>query len=531
MRIGWLALALLSIASGTHALTLDELRAQRAELAQRERRIIVNNDGNDAVYECAEATPEALLAARTTGLAGTQVDTIVYCTWCSGFGLCTHRSEVAEPFVTTEGAYEHNITAALFDQGTDPLQIVVDFCRANGIEVFWSMRMNDIHDGAMRRGAQANPELFPAFKRAHPDWLLGAPGEALPAIPGPEFWSAVDYSRPEVRERAFRLIEDVCRRYEVDGVELDFFRHLAYFPGHARAGRATDAECALMTDLLRRIRAMTEGVGLARGRPLLLAIRVPDHPGYAQQLGLDWAAWLDEGLIDILVPSCTFRLRPWEATIAEGHAAGVAVYPSLSPSYMRRDQRPPRWGPDTYRARAAAAWLAGADGIYVFNYPHPDSELWTQLGSPETLHGLAKRYWPTVRGPRMITQVLRDGERYLELPTLCADRPEVLISGRPLQVPLVVADDLQRAQEEGLDPQATLKVICHLPGGAAALTVTVNDTPLTGPAPVEGGFAWEVPSEALRMGVNEVIINHLPEFLPAAVVHDLRLDVSFAAPG
>jgi len=97
-------------------------------------------------------------------------------------------------------------------------------------------------------------------------------------------------------------------------------------------------------------------------------------------------------------------------------------------------------------------------------------------------------------------------------------------------VPLVVADDLPRAAAEGLDPRATLTVLCDLPGGAAALAVTVNDTPLTGPAPVEGGFAWEVPPDALRMGANEVTINHLPEFLPAAVIHDLRLDLSFAAP-
>lgn len=33
------------------------------------------------------------------------------------------------------------------------------------------------------------------------------------------------------------------------------------------------------------------------------------------------------------------------------------------------------------------------------------------------------------------------------------------------------------------------------------------------------------------MGANQVTVNHLPEFLPAAVIHDLRLDLSFAAHG
>src|SRR4051794_20983275 len=59
----------------------------RKEALNRPRRIIFNNDGNEPVYFCNAATAEELLRSRTAPLAGSQVDSIFYCTWSSGFGL------------------------------------------------------------------------------------------------------------------------------------------------------------------------------------------------------------------------------------------------------------------------------------------------------------------------------------------------------------------------------------------------------------------------------------------------------------
>ena len=37
----------------------------------------------------------------------------------------------------------------------------------------------------------------------------------------------MDYGRPEIRDLAFRFVEEVCRNYDVDGVELDFVKGTA----------------------------------------------------------------------------------------------------------------------------------------------------------------------------------------------------------------------------------------------------------------------------------------------------------------
>ena len=58
-----------------HDYTLDNLRHDRTKLAQR--RIVFNNDG-DELWKGTDGTREGILAARTTGLAGSHVDAIWY---------------------------------------------------------------------------------------------------------------------------------------------------------------------------------------------------------------------------------------------------------------------------------------------------------------------------------------------------------------------------------------------------------------------------------------------------------------------
>ncbi len=92
---------------------------------------------------------------------------------------------------------------------------------------------------------------------------------------------------------AFQYTEEVCRNYDISGVELDFFRHPVFFKRAAMTGTPCNAEeSALMTQLMRRIRIMTEEVAQLRGKPILLAVRVPDSTEYAKACGLDVETWL-----------------------------------------------------------------------------------------------------------------------------------------------------------------------------------------------------------------------------------------------
>ena len=230
--------------------SLEELRQQRRQAAHRERRMIFNNDGDDVIYTKKEPTAEALLALRTTPLVGSQVDGIFYSNSLC-FGQSLHNSNVMEPFTCTEAMFSNNVLPELIAGGIDPIQVMVEFGRKHGIEIFWDMRMNDTHDSML---GGYGPYLRPKFKLDHPEYLVGTRDRP----PKCGTWTSVDYARPEVRELAYRFFEEVCQTFAVDGVEMDFFRHACFFKSVAQGGTASQEERDSMTGFVRRIREMTE---------------------------------------------------------------------------------------------------------------------------------------------------------------------------------------------------------------------------------------------------------------------------------
>ena len=233
-------------------------------------------------------------------------------------------------------------------------------------------------------------------------------------------WSSLDYGRSEVRDRAFEILRDVARRYDVDGLELDFFRHPIYFRPQMTGEPVTQGHCDLMTGLLRRVRAMTIEQETWRGRPLLISVRVPDSVGYSKAIGLDLERWLEEGLIDMVTGGGYFHLEPWENLAALGRRYDVPVYPCLSASRLGfpalpgdRFNRRKVVGIDVWRGEAARAWDAGVSGIYIFNCFNPRDAIFRELGDPRILRGLQKTYVPNVGH---IEHWLKDGEQFVKFP-------------------------------------------------------------------------------------------------------------------
>ena len=474
-------------------LTLAALRQARKTAAHRKRRIIFNNDGDDACYYNKKGTVDGLLAVRTTPLLGSQVDAIFYST-ASCFPSFIHNTKVGEVFTCRENKFQHNCVPALIAAGTDPLRIMVDFCKEHEIEIFWSLRMNDTHDSS---GSWYGPLLFTQFKKNHPEWIVGSRAKH----PKHGAWSAADYTRPEVRDLCFRIIEEVCQKYDVDGIELDFFRHLSFFKNVAWGANASQEEVALMTGLVRRVREMTEREGLKRGRPILVTARVPDSVEYARGVGLDVEQWLSEGHLDLLVTTGYFRLNPWRHSVELGHKHGVPVYPCLSDSRVRGESgKLRRRSLEGYRARAAQAWQAGADGIYLFNLFNPRLAHWRELGEWATLRGRDKLYFATYRDGSA-SRYLPDGNRFYRVPVIVPRNPRVLTSRAPQDIEIVVAEDGAAARP---------KVACHLrlkkPDDAHRLSVSLNGAALGEGAVADDWLSYPVDPGVVRRGANVVRI-------------------------
>jgi hypothetical protein len=496
------ALAVLSIATPLLAADKspgadDSWKALRQQAINRPRRIIFNNDGNEPVYFCKSATAEGLLQPRTSPLIGSQVDSIFYCTWSSGFGMFTHNTKVGQVFNTREALFATNRTQELLDRGLDPLQVMADFAHQHHLELFWSLRMNDTHDGSR---TAYGPVMFRAnkLKQEHPDYLIGSRDKP----PKHGAWSAVDFGVPEVRELAFRYCEEVCRNYAVDGLELDFFRHAFFFKCSGRGDSCGEAELSQMSALVRRIRAMAEEAGRKRNRPILLAIRVPDSVGYCKLIGLDLEKWLAEGLVDLLVVGGYTQLNPWPYSVALGHKYGVKVYPSLDEPRVRdQTANELRSSLATYRGRALEAWSAGVDGIYMFNYFDPRSSLWRELGDPAALVKLDRNYFPCARGPGSMPM---PHQKFIHISNLNPANPITIEPAKPAHIEFFTGE----AFSAGEPPRnITLRLRFKSLTQPKELRVTLNGKPLSSPQTPADWLNLPLQEHVLEKGANSLEIS------------------------
>ena len=387
-------------------LTLKELVKQRKKMAQRRRRIIFNNDGDDIGRLGPRATKEGLAASkhtnkvfpisaagfldvRTTKLVGSHVDAIWY---YSSWGMKLHHTN--GPFARMYGAPDtwqggrstKNYKAVRKQAGKDTLELTIDFCRKHQLEVFYSNRMNDIHDSFQ------TANLY-NLRRKYPQWCLStkAKGRKYSYPDVRSCWSAWNFAIPEVRRYTVEALREVCRTYDIDGIELDFFRHFVYFPETMQFKPATPAHIEMMTDMMRKIRRVAEEEGLRRGRPILLAARCLEDMELSRNTGLDVATWLKEDLVDLLsVAISTEYHPPFNDLTTFAKRFKTPVYPILAPlptaspnnlnSIPARMKNLPVW-----RGQALSYFSQGVSGIQFFNMFDPTVPQWSELGEPKSL--------------------------------------------------------------------------------------------------------------------------------------------------
>jgi len=444
---------------------------ERKKLANRRRRIIFNDDGDDVWHPDAK-TPEGFVSVRLRHMLNTQVDTLFYCTTQS-FNSFTHHTRVGEVFVSREGPFQHNNMQTLMDAGTDPLKLAVEYAHKHGFEAIWTLRMNDIHDAF-------TPPMFPKWKKDRPDALLGKPDDWGKTAPSSQqhWWSGVDYQRDDVHQRVIELIDEVVRQYDVDGIDLDWLRNPIHFPETLAGKPTTRAQLDRLTELTRRIRTRLIEAGQRRKRPILLSARVPVTIERCLYMGVDIEAWLKAGLIDLLGVGGGYT--PFSMPIADvislSHRYGVPVYPCISMSGMLRRKPYGNDAPypaDGWRAAASNAFLAGADGISLFNlFPEPGSDAHNQLvrtvfseaGEPRTLAGKDKLFCLDNSAHMANCGYINHVVSWRH----CLPKP--IEPGSPLLAPLPIGDDPASARS------ATLRVQLDNP---ATVRCRLNERDLT----------------------------------------------------
>ncbi len=369
-------------------------------------RIIYNDDTCSLRVVEPPHTPERVSHALDY-LQGSDVDCLCWClssgniaySWASdvvenAFDLAARDSELNLAGMT----HRRNLMLGLHLQGIDYLPHLIALAHERGLSIFGSFRMNDAHHKSRPHGMLAG-----TFWREHQQWRLWEVTE------GRTYYNAcLDYSYPQVRQLRLTAIGEIISRYDFDGIELDWCRNpFAFQPSEAWAKRQ------ILTDFTCEIREMLQAIGRQRGRDVGLMIRVPLQDEKRRCAGMDVEAWVEQGLMDVLVMSSAFNnydadFTGW-ADFCRQH--GVLFYPSVEagPAHNSAHNHvtPETVEEGIIHTRAAAQnFLAQEpDGLYMFNYPcrlfetmRTEREfaqlahVLSEVGSIESLAGLPKRY-------------------------------------------------------------------------------------------------------------------------------------------
>jgi hypothetical protein len=473
------------------------LKEWRRPAVERKRRIIFDNDGNEPLVTIKRPDAQDFLDARTSALAGSQVDTIFYGTNAC-FGTASRASEAWSVFSVRAEPHIHNQTAQMIAAGLDPLKLMIEFGRRNRMEVFSAIRMNDVHDKdnagyPLVRWAN-NP-----FKNQHPDLLLGT-REQRPKHGG---WSAVSFDSPVVRDSMFAFASEAIRNYDIDGLHLDFFRHPVFFRSTAKGEPATTEELGMMTELISRIRRLADETGKSRGRPILVSVRVPDSVEYCRAIGLDIERWLKADLIDLLCGSSYFQLQEWKSLAELGHRYGVPVYPSLDESRVKDEHaKSLRMSAESYRGRAANVWQSGADGVLLFNAFDPASHMWRELGEPAVIQSLDRDYVASVRGVVGANGGNLPFQGFQKTETLNPAQPKVVKANEPATARLMVGESVRVTRPKTM----ALALRFDRLRAPSDVLVSLDGEELTGGKLVDDVLSFAPSFQQVRAGENSVAV-------------------------
>ncbi len=537
------------IVAGEKELTLSELKKERHKMATRKRRIIFNNDGddldghggpnNERTEETAQgtATPAGLLKLRTSALFGSQVDAIFYHS-IYGMKLIYQDSAFKTIYEFPDRKPERrkigvkNCQALMANYGMDTLEVMIDYARKNGLEIFYSNRVNDVHDYYF-------PKFLSALKVRHPEYTIGHAESKDPRTPtetlrlmrkGRQSYTGLNFGLEVVRDLTVEAMREVCRTYDIDGIDLDFFRsprlfassQIKYgtnkmvnvmeqlekgFAGSPPPAGPQDIEH--LNDMMRKIRVMTQEEGLRRGKPILVAARGIIDPEYSLAYGMDFRTWLEEDLIDIVMPihhgiPRGKHLGSLQAFIQLAHQYGVPAYPCLRFHSAYQQTRL------DCRGEAMSRFAEGADGITTFNKFDPQHNMWHELGDPNKLQTLDKTYTCPHSLPVTVTNNGCD----------------------PLQ--LLVGDDVLSTPTTKKHKEVTLRI--NVTGITSAHRLQVkfngfrlenaNPLPHLSTQPQEVCFKFSIAAELLQVPKNTVTA-WVEQPGKMVTIDDLHLDVLF----
>ena len=226
------------------------------------------------------------------------------------------------------------------DDGINIAEVYIKETKKRDLECFYSYRLNEDPSTEHRELAEACPDWLITGEWAQPLWNFAVPG---------------------VRDYKVAICRELVDAYNFDGLEIDFARG----PIQTAPGRQWE-EREHITEFLRRVRQETLEVEQKRGRPVLLAARIPDNLIGCHFDGIDVETWVHGNLVDLLV----LGVRSYELAIDLFRTIigdkPIQILGTLDDHHCTDGYS---WPPiEVWRGVVANWWQQGVDAIQTFNW-------------------------------------------------------------------------------------------------------------------------------------------------------------------
>ncbi len=237
--------------------------------------------------------------------------------------------------------------------GVDGVQIFIDLMREKGIRPWLSIRMNDVHKGGQPTDVHRTQMFYEEKEAGH---MVGQPYGY--------YKSAYDFKYPRYRTALLGYMRELLEKYDIFGFELDIMREIYCFDYLNDTGIQE-----IMLDYIRSVRALVDAAAERVGHPVMLSIRTSRSPVDAYQFGFDIKTMVDEGLIDVVIPTPRWTacdsgipIAEWKKLVGDKAAVIAGIETLNLKSTLNK--------PEYAKAYAAAYYAEGADGIYFNNHEY-----------------------------------------------------------------------------------------------------------------------------------------------------------------
>ena len=504
----------------------------------KEPKIFFYNDGRHPLIYMYEPPPQKEeFEAAVDELLGTPVEALVF---ALGEGrTMLHDTQAGELWGHNVEEWPHLIwrrahqnAKLLIEAGQDPLRIIANRARAEGILFYPSL---NVQWPAVPRGEGTVWVRVSDFRWNNQHLEIGADGDLDSSHPA---FGCLDFRHSASRDERFAIVKETVERYPVDGFELNLNSHPYFFhPDRVDEGRP------VLTEWVARVYETVKSSGANRE----LLIRVPTNFEAARSTGMDVEEWIRQGIVDTLVvqdrPAIVNQMADFRPLVEAARGSGTRVLAAIQ-SIVNTD-RVDVETVEMLRATACNYWAQGIDGLFLdrgwfldWPYEAPFYQKLRELPYPRLMQVKDKHYHLLTEPGRRIE------DTSLDIP---AQLPARLVVNQPVRLGFAISDDLPRWHGVGRVHEVLLRIRLTQTTELDRLRFRLNgrDLPQTALRKINHMYKMHAPRHRVfgywfgyqlepehwplkgRNTLEVMLLERDPEVSPEIAVHDVELETRY----